>query len=271
MNRNKNVAHRAAMAWMFGMSTLAVAQNVDAQPRWGRPQAPRSGACFYRDFNFRGDYFCASAGEDIAYLSHGMNNEISSIRAFGDVEVTVYQDERFRGRSIRFTRDARSLRDEGWNDRLSSIRVGRDYWGSRNDDRDDDRDRWDRDNDRSDRGRGLNRRDADRIIRAAYQEILRREPDTQGFNLYRDRMLREGWTEPQVREALRTSPEYRTRNQMTSQQAERIVAAAYRAVLHREPDSASRPWIDRVLRERWTQEQVEAELRRSPEYRSNRR
>ena len=29
-------------------------------PTWGRPQAPRAGACFYRGRDFEGEYFCVS-------------------------------------------------------------------------------------------------------------------------------------------------------------------------------------------------------------------
>ena len=94
-----------------------------AQPRWGRPSVPRSGACFYRDADFRGDYFCARVGEDIPDMPEGMNDQISSIRVFGDVEVAIFQDGRFRGRSIRYNRDVRNLGAQGWNDRLSSISV----------------------------------------------------------------------------------------------------------------------------------------------------
>ncbi|MEQ1761269.1 MAG: hypothetical protein ABL986_23415 [Vicinamibacterales bacterium] len=53
----------------------------------------------------------------------------------------------------------------------------------------------------------------------------------------RSRIIDDGWTEQQVREALRTSPEYRERNTMTSAKA-------------------------------WTQQDVERELRRSDQFRN---
>ena len=52
------------------------------------------------------------------------------------------------------------------------------------------------------------------------------------------------------------------------QKAEQIVASAHRAVLLREPDPASRVYVDKVLRENWTEADVSRELRNSPEYRS---
>jgi hypothetical protein len=58
---------------------------------------------------------------------------------------------------------------------------------------------------------------------------------------------------------------------MTRAEAERIVRRAYREVLDREPDSRSRGYVDRVLRDEWTQRDVERELRKSTEYRETSR
>jgi hypothetical protein len=203
---------------LIGAFVVSIPAVASAQLRWGRPTVPRDGACFYRDAGFRGDYFCVRAGEDLPWVPGGLNDEISSIRTFGRAEVTVYRDRRFSGRSERFRRDVFNLRNEGWNDRLSSLRVDRARGGYG---RDDDRG-YGRDNDRGD-GRRDDRRDDRRVD---------------------DR-----------REVVR---------------AEEIVRRAYLSVLRREPDAASRGWVDRVLRENWTQADVERELRRSPEYRDRR-
>ena len=115
MNQPRSVANRlVAVAWMLGTSTLVTIETANAQPRWGRPRAPTAGACFYRDPNFRGNYFCARPGEDIAFMSGTMNDQISSIRMFGDTEVTIFQDRRFRGRWTRLEGNVRDLRREGW-------------------------------------------------------------------------------------------------------------------------------------------------------------
>jgi hypothetical protein len=45
----------------------------------------------------------------------------------------------------------------------------------------------------------------------------------------------------------------------------------YLSVLKREPDGGSRGYVDRVLRDKWTQEDVERGLRKSPKYRNRRR
>ena len=143
-----------------------------------------------------------------------------------------------------------NLRDEGWNDQVSSIRVkGGDRSGSS--------------------GSGHHGGDADVIVRRAYDDILHRKPDTDGLRLYRSHIIDDGWSEQDVREALRKSPEYREMNTMTRQKAEDIVANAYQSVLNREPDSGSRGYVDKIMRDHWTQADVERELRKSPEYKNH--
>jgi TorA maturation chaperone TorD len=112
------------------------------------------------------------------------------------------------------------------------------------------------------------RESADKIVREAYEDVFGREPDARGLASYRKKVLDDGWDEQDVREALRESPEYRKRSQVTRQQAEEMVRKAYEAVLGREPDAASSGYVNRVLREHWTQEDVERELRKSDEYRN---
>lgn len=228
--------NRAAIAVVLASVAALVATPASAQ-RWGRERTPRDGVCFFEDYDYRGDYFCVRTGESLGTLPDGMNDRISSIRVYGRGEVEIFRDTRFGGRSRRFDRDVRNLKSEGWNDRISSVRAP------------------------------YSRDESERIVRRAYRDVLQREPDEVGLKLYRDRMLDEGWSEGQVREALRRSPEYREQNTMTRPKAEEIVRAAYRNVLGREPDAGSRGYVDRVLRDKWTQSDVERELRKSPEYR----
>ena len=47
------------------------------------------------------------------------------------------------------------------------------------------------------------------VIARAYREILRREADPAGFATYLKRMIEQGWDENRVRDALRSSDEYR--------------------------------------------------------------
>jgi hypothetical protein len=259
---NRNIVMcRCAVAGVVGVLVMLAATAASAQPRWGRPRTPQAGACFYRDADFRGDFFCVAAGEDVSVLPDGMNDQISSIRTFGGVEVTVFQNGRYSGRSDRFESEVRNLRDRGWNDSLSSLRVSRPF-GGRNGFGDGGGNR---------QGNGARPGDADRIVRRAYQDLLNREPDMAGLRLYRSRIIDDGWSDAQVRDALRESPEYRTANSMTRPKAEEIVRRAYRSVLNREPDPGSQPFVDKVLRDHWTEDDVARELRKSPEYRNKRR
>ena len=253
MTRTHVARHPMMLGLMAGLFALG-ATHAEAQ-RWGRPNAPRAGACFYRDANFQGEYFCVQAGDGIDAVPDDMNDQISSIRTFGNVEVTAFQNRGFRGRSGRFG-DVRNLQEQGWNDRLSSLRVegptrsggfGNSGFGN-------------------DGGFG-NNQSAERIVRRAYQDMLGREPDAEGMRTYRSRIIDDNWTEQQVREALRRSAEYRERTTMTPQKATEIVRRAYLSVLNREPDAASQGYVQKVLRDNWTEQDVARELRRSPEFR----
>jgi hypothetical protein len=97
--------------------------SMFAQMRWGSAPVPSAGVCFYQDINFGGQYFCARPGESFAAVPPGTNDQISSIRVFGNAEAMVFKDGRFRGPSALFGTDARDLRRQGWNDVISSARV----------------------------------------------------------------------------------------------------------------------------------------------------
>ena len=245
------MANRVTMAGLVFGALIAAAGVAVAQD-WGRGPTPRSGVCFYKDPDFRGDYFCVRTGESVREMPHGMNDKITSIQLFGRAEVTVFQDSRFEGRSARINYDVRDLKREGWNDLISSFRVmGSDYGHNHGG---------------GGYGHGYNG-DPDVIVRRAYQDVLDREPDVQGLRLYRSRIIDDGWTENDVRTALRNSPEYKQKTTMTYQKAQEIVRQAYLNVLRREPDAGASGYVNKVYRDRWTQQDVERELKKSPEYR----
>ncbi len=108
------------------------------QWQWGRPRPPRSGACFYKDINFQGDYFCMRAGDRWPSLPRGFNDKISSIRTFQGSVVQLFDNGNFQGHRIRIDRDINSLLRlrlpddprKSWNDRISAIAVfqPRDAW-----------------------------------------------------------------------------------------------------------------------------------------------
>ncbi len=119
-------------------------------------------------------------------------------------------------------------------------------------------------------------READQIIDRAYRDILRREPDEEGRREYRVRLLNEGWSEQQLRQALRGSAERQdrvgeNRARNSRARAEQVVREAYLSVLNREPDPESSTFVDRVLNEGWSQQDVARALRDSEEFRNMRR
>jgi hypothetical protein len=82
---------------------------------------PHEGACFYRDSDFRGQYFCIPRGGTYRGLPRGFNDSISSIRVFR-ARVKIFQNENFNGRSTDIHSDVHNLRGN-WKDTVSSIRV----------------------------------------------------------------------------------------------------------------------------------------------------
>lgn len=122
------MALRTVQVCCLASALLAAPAVAGAQPRWGQGLVPRSGACFYQDSNFRGMYFCVQVGENVSQVPRGINDKISSIRIIGNADAIVFRDSRFRGQSARFGTDVRNLQREGWNDLISSIRIGGSSW-----------------------------------------------------------------------------------------------------------------------------------------------
>src|SRR5215203_1226544 len=118
---------------------------------------------------------------------------------------------------------------------------------------------------RNDTGTGPNA-----AIRDAYQDILGREPDPEGLRSYREKMVREGWSEQEVRDALRNSGEYATATGRTAS-ADRIIRRAYRDVLHRDPDPEGLAEYRRqVIENGWEYHDLRQVLARSEEGRATR-
>ena len=103
------------------------------------------------------------------------------------------------------------------------------------------------------------------IIRRAYQDILGRDPDAEGMRTYRSNIVDRGWTEQDVREALRNSPEYQTGPARTAS-ADRIIRRAYQDILGRQPDPEGLDTYRRNIIDRgWDEQDVRTALRRSQE------
>src|SRR5712691_7352672 len=105
------------------------------------------------------------------------------------------------------------------------------------------------------------------IVRRAYQDILGRDPDPEGMRTYRSNIIDRGWSEQDVREALRNSPEYASGGARTAS-ADRIIRRAYQDILGRDPDPAGLETYRRNIVERgWDEQDVRTALRRSEERR----
>jgi len=132
---------------------------------------------------------------------------------------------------------------------------------------------------------------AQQMVRQAYRDILRREPDRAGLNQYTDAILNRHWSDADVRRSLMSSDEYaRTSSRYSrgnsgiysrnsnvygrsgyygnTSDAANIVTRAYQSVLGRNPDaSGMRNYTNRVVRDGWTERDVVRALRSSDEYR----
>ena len=201
---------RMTTALALGAAFLLSVAPAYAQ-RWGRGPTPRSGVCFYEDINYGGRYFCSAAGTSTSQVSSGNNDEISSIRIFGDAAATVYRDPNFRGQSRVIDSSVSDLRSLGFNDRISSYQV------------DSNRGNWSRDTRRypnDSYGRNVqpnasrwNYRDAEQIVRRSYRSILGREPDPSGLRGWTEQVINNNWTQRDLENALRQSDEYRELHQ----------------------------------------------------------
>lgn len=104
---------------------------------------PRDGACFYKDVNYRGDYFCAQPGDALENLPSGFNDRIRSVRIFGNAQVQAFMDNRFGGADVIFRSDVPDLHAiplavdprANWTERISSLRVNFGYERRRWDDK----------------------------------------------------------------------------------------------------------------------------------------
>ena len=127
--------YKALLFMLLVLSALSAplaAQDVSGQLRWGSPPPPQVGACFYKDENFGGQFFCVQGSQYVNALPPGFNDKISSIRLFGRARITVFNDINFGGLRLQVDREILNLKyvplnngsGKNWNDRISSIRIG---------------------------------------------------------------------------------------------------------------------------------------------------
>ena len=112
--------------------------------------------------------------------------------------------------------------------------------------------------------------DTNAIITRAYQDILGREPDPSGMQSNRRHMIQDGWSEQDVRQSLRQSPEYRSTTRRTAS-ADGIIRRTYRDVLQQEPDQRGLDTYRRAILENgWDEQDVRQVLRRGDDRRGQR-
>lgn len=236
-----------SMTVVVGLTICGAASTASAQ-QWGRGAYPQAGACFYEDINFNGRYFCARAGEGAERVPSRLNDEISSVRVFGNAEVLVFKDGSMRGDARRFTNNVNDLRRTGFNDRLTSFVVqprgyaGNGYGGYGN---------GSYGNSGYGNGgyydpRGGNGRyDDGRYGNGRYDD-----------GRYDDRDNRYGRDDGRYQGGV---------SRQSYQQAARMVQQAYRRVFGRDPDRDAQPWAEEVMKNGWSQRQLEQALRNTPE------
>jgi hypothetical protein len=115
---------------------------------------------------------------------------------------------------------------------------------------------------RSDEARGIN---ADDAIRRMYREVLGRDPDANGLAHYRAKW-RDGWTQGQIRDDLRRSPEGRDSH------VRNAITRAYKDLLGREPDPQGYATYEKAMRERgYSEQQVRQAIMSGDEYKQRNR
>jgi hypothetical protein len=235
---------------------LVCAFVVSLVPSLGRAQqSPAGRALFYTEPGYKGDCLVVESGRSVENLElvrdkrgRTLNDRISSVRLEGSVRAAVFEHSQFRGAFRWLDRDtpdlaAYSLGDRTkttWNETVSSLQVEP---VRRN----------------PDTFVAWERRDAERAVRATYRDYLGREPDAAGLRTYTGRLLDAGWSEEQLRDVFRKSPEFKERD------INAIIRRAYREEIGREPDASGLGAYVRALGRGMTEPELRAELHRSRE------
>jgi len=108
---------------------------------------------------------------------------------------------------------------------------------------------------------GMDGGKATEIITNAYEDILNRKPDSSGLHEFRRKMVDDGWTEMQVRNALKESDEYKQVH------ADQIINNAYEDLLNRKVDRSGRSFLRaKISDENWTEKTVRDWIKQSEEY-----
>ena len=114
------------------LATTAFGWTTDFETQFNQaridfPFAYGTGVAYaYKDCNYGGYVTALKTGDyTLAQLQNMgvLNDDISSMKVSSGYEVQVYWDDNFSGSSITITADNACLVDEGWNDKVSSLKV----------------------------------------------------------------------------------------------------------------------------------------------------
>jgi hypothetical protein len=138
----------------------------------------------------------------------GANDQISSIRLYGNAEVSVFQSDNMRGQSRRFTSSISNLRSAGFDNLISSFEVERresgNNWGGA----------YGGGSHGSNNDHGGSRytyQQAEQIVQRAYRSTLGREMDPAG-RPWINEVMKNNWTQSRLEAELRKSEEYLQKN-----------------------------------------------------------
>ena len=227
---------------------------------------------FFSEPNFRGEVLAVDAGADITNLaqlrdSRGRkwDDRIASFSIEGDAKAVLFADPRFRGERAEFRRSVADLSRiprsesglESWDHSVSALKVEEGYSRHEPEQR--------MVEILKPEPQYRSQREADRAIREAFLDLLGREPDFEGLQNYRRRLLDEYWDEERLRHALRESDEFRHRD------FEGIIRRVYRQEIGRDPQPETVSNYSRQLRDRgWSESELRHELSNSKEARRQR-
>jgi hypothetical protein len=115
---------------LLAVVVLTLIATTFAAAQWNSA-APRDGACFYTEINYRGQSFCVDSGQTVDAVPYSFNDRIRSIRVYGGAQVQFYNDSNFGGVSASTSRDISDLRrlpvpdnkSKNWSGRISSIQI----------------------------------------------------------------------------------------------------------------------------------------------------
>jgi hypothetical protein len=264
--------------WTLLVSSAASTFALLAASVFGQP-GPVDRATFYSEPNFRGASFAVESGASVPDLTQLLRqNEypwlatIASVRVEGPSAVTIFDGTSFRGHRLEILGSISDLHaiargadgNSTWDRCVASLAV------------------------QPREGRSsvvvpqpmppvppppnvappppeppprptYTLRSADLVIDQVYRDVLNHEPDQAGRRHYREKLMRDGWTDHELFDDLRRSPEARALN------PDSVIVTIYHETLGRDPDENGLGHYRKLWRDGWTPGRIREDLERSGE------